>query len=183
MHERRVGQLYEAGQKKWQEGGKYHYTNYGHELRLFVWHPSHREIEGFTLGVVTLAVLAEEPFLWLLCRFAPGLTWRVAPYMWQGLDADEEPTVLPAITPDTRALLQAHLVDAATGILRAVRTIMLSPAFTGALEGELRQCLVQNLKTHPAQDDIQAQLKAVQSRYARPQLMLADALAIYQSGD
>ena len=171
------------GKTKWDEGGEYRYTRYGHELRLFVWRPARHEVEGFTLGVVNLALLAEEPCFALFCRFAPGLTWRAAPYARHGLDADEEPTVLPAITPDTRALLQAHLVDAATGIFRAVRTIRLSPAFTGALEGELRVCLVQDRATHPTQDGICAHSKALQNRYARPETMLANALAIFQSGD
>ncbi|MBV9467775.1 MAG: hypothetical protein JO316_25110 [Abitibacteriaceae bacterium] len=184
MQERRViGQAYEEAKLKWPQGADYRYTRQGHELRLFLYRPTQAEIESVSVGRAELALTVEKSVLFLLYRFAPHVPWGGAPYTWWSLTADEQPRVLPALTPDTRTPLQVHVVDAATGIFRAVRTINLSPVFTNALELALRTHLVQAQQGNSlTENEYKERIADIHQTYPHPELMLPNAIATYQSG-
>lgn len=143
----RVGEPYILGRRTWPEGAEYNYRAGGHELRFFWANPTPEEVEGIRIGQAGFALLVTGPVIWFLYQFQGACAWSDAPYSWhlvRGEDRVVPPTpweperrvrTLPdmAWTPETRALLHVTLVDAATGIVRALRVLTLSPEFTRAL--------------------------------------------------
>ena len=133
MHAYRVGELYSPGHTAWPEGVDYNYRSGGHELRLFYHDPTPKEIEYIRVGAAQFAVVADKDLLFLCYKFGDG-PWSDAGFSPHFLPEAERgtPPATPA-TPKTRALLSILLIDAATGILRVVRTVTFSPAFTHTL--------------------------------------------------
>ena len=179
MQPRRVGKPYSEGKTASTERAEYAYSRHGHELRLFLHRPLRAEFEAVSLSLVELALVTENDVLLLLCRFLPGIPWTAAPYTWWLIPADEQPRVLPPITPDKRAILQVHLIDAATGILAAVRTATLSPKFTSTLEALLRTHFEARL--NPA--DYRERLQALQQQYSDLEALVPQAYARYRTGE
>lgn len=140
MHELRVGQPYHPGRKRWPEGAEYNYRAGGHELAIRLSRPMPAEIEGVRRGQSEFALYASGDQLLLLYRFgAPGagLPWSDAPYSWHEAPAEQR-QLLPETEGAARALLTVVLLDADTGLIRALRAVTFSPAFTTALHAAIR---------------------------------------------
>lgn len=138
MHKLKVGELYNAGHTTWPECAQFSCSGGGWELVLFLATPSGSEIGAARTGRAEFALLVRGPVLFFLYRFgAPGsgIPWSDAPTTIH-LIAESDRKLPPApTTPEQRAVLQLMLVDAATGILRALRQLSLSHEMTEALYG------------------------------------------------
>lgn len=137
MHSISVGRPYIEGRSSWPEASEYNYAANGHELRLFWPSPSDAETAAVRGGRMDLAILVRQPVILLLYRITGACGWSDAPYSWHLVpeshrDLPDEPK------PDERALLQIVLIDASTGIVRAIRATTLTPHATNALHRAIR---------------------------------------------
>jgi hypothetical protein len=133
MHVIRIGKLYHPDVRHWPEGGEYNYRNGAHELLLRFNRPTAMEVEDVRCSECEFALASVDEILFFLYRFGRTVPWSDAPYTWHLLPLGQR--ILPPVshTKETRALLQIILVDAGTGIVRALRGITLSPDFTYSL--------------------------------------------------
>lgn len=132
MYEYRVGEPYISGRTRWPESVEYNYRSGGHELRMFLRHPSSNEIRAIRSGDTEFALVIDWPVLLLLYRFGDAIPWSDAPYSWH-MVPEHQRTVPAEIATGQSAMLSIILVDADTGIIRVLRAVTLSPHFSRAL--------------------------------------------------
>lgn len=133
-----VGEPYIPGKTSWPEGAEYNYDGNGHELRLFFGSPTEQEIRSVRRSPVHLALLVEGPIIDLVWRFEGFGDWSDCPYSIHLIPSDRRMTA-PVTSGEQRALLQIVLVDAQTGILRAIRAVTLPPHATQRLHAAIRE--------------------------------------------
>jgi hypothetical protein len=144
-HHLSVGQLYHPNRTIWPEGGEYNFDGAGHTLLLTWCHLDDKIIQAVRSGEVELALYGrrehpeEYPLVLLLYRIAGACDWSDAPYAWNFVPPERRTLPPAAATPSTRALLQVLLVDADTGILRAIRAVTMSPALTTLLHAAIQE--------------------------------------------
>jgi hypothetical protein len=129
-----VGALYAPTRTRWEEGGEYNFMGGMHELRLFWPRLNRRTVDAVRTGQADFALVVSPPVLFLLYQIEGAAAWSDAPYSWHLVPADRR--VLPSPvgeTEEARDLLQIVLVDAETGIVRALRVVSWSPSFTIAI--------------------------------------------------
>ena len=126
-----VGKLY-SGRKRWPELAQYNYRGGEHELILFLGGPNKKEVEDVKNGDAEFALFVERDLIILLYKFGQSIDWSDAPFSIHLVPLAER--VLPELINDnTRVLLHVLLVDASTGIIKAMRAISLSNEFSAAL--------------------------------------------------
>lgn len=128
-----VGELYHPGRTNWPECAQYSYRSGADELLLFLRDPNPAEVKSVRKGDADFALVVRPPLLVLCYRFRPAIPWSDAPYSWH-LVAPEQQTAPPFEVDQPHALLSVMLIDAATGIIRAIRALTFSPDFTAALQ-------------------------------------------------
>jgi hypothetical protein len=138
MHTLEVGKLYHPGIRHWPEGGEYNFRSGGHELLLRFVRPAAQEVEAVSRGDCEFALASVGDILFFLYRFGKAVRWSDAPYAWHLLPEDQRIPPLHPNTDQTRALLRVVLLDAATGIVRALRAVTLSPGFTRSLHSAIQ---------------------------------------------
>lgn len=160
METLQVGQPYIPGRTHWPEQGEYNYYSGQHELRLFWESPSADEVRAVRKGAAHFALFVEGPVIVMLYQFAGACDWSDAPYSIHLVPQEHRTAPPVSAGPETRALMQVLLVDAATGVLRAIRAITLSPPFTAALHRAIDE-------QHRAAWDSGAYDQALQALYAK----------------
>lgn len=135
MHRLAVGEPYLPGQTRFPELAQWNYRASGHELVLFFSRPSSAEIEAVAKGPSEFALFQDRDIAILLYRFrtaklAPAIDWSDAPFSIWRLPESERTAPPRGLAADERALLTVILVDAATGIVRAIRAVSWSPELT-----------------------------------------------------
>jgi len=140
LHSYEVGKPYIPGRTRWQEAGEYNYRGGAHELRLFFGRLGDREIRDVRQREAEFALFVEQPVILFLYRFGASIPWSDAPYSWW-LVSPEQRTLPEPVgqAEETRDLLTTILIDADSGIIRAIRVVSLSPAFTTALHLAIRE--------------------------------------------
>lgn len=133
MHKYEIGALYNPARTAWPESPQYNFRGGQHELTLSYRNPTEEEIASVQSGQARFAFAIEQGVIFFLYRFEPAVQWGDAPFSIHLVPKAER--VIPEALPsaESRALLQIFLVDAATGILRAMRTVSLSHDFTRKL--------------------------------------------------
>jgi len=166
----KVGALYRAGRRSWPERGQYMLREDGHELALFFASPSGREADVVSRGDVELGVLVRGAVIFFLYRFgaAGEIDWSDAPFSIHRVPAEErvDPGRIGAL-----ARLTVALVDATSGLVRALRRLSLPPAFSGALQA----ALVAQAKASYDPGVYSADLNAAYDRFAHSRQMAARA--------
>lgn len=137
MHKLSVGELYSPGKTRWPETAQYNYRSGAHELLILAANPTPEEIESVRAGRADFAVLASPPVLLLLYKFAPRIPWSDAPFSVH-LVPEAERQLPPDPVGEERAGIQVILVDAATGVVRAIRLLSLSTQVTAGLHRAIR---------------------------------------------
>jgi hypothetical protein len=129
-----VGKPYHPGRQAWPDGTDYDYRSGEHELRIFLADPMAKEVAAVESGPVEFGMFAEPEGLFVVTRFGRTLSFDCS-YQWHRVDPAER--VLPPpheeTSPALRALVSIILVDATTGIVRALRAVSYSPEFTRAI--------------------------------------------------
>jgi hypothetical protein len=134
MHLLEVDQPYTPDRYSWPEAADYHFRAGQHELRLFVDRPTPKEVVTVEKGPVAFGMFAEPEGLYVVTRFGRSLSFDSS-YQWHHVDPAERVAPPPheETSPAPRAILAIILVNAATGIVRALRVVSYSPGFTRAL--------------------------------------------------
>ena len=141
-----VGQLYNPKRTRWPETPHLRLSPAGCELALFFTRPAADEIQQVRKNPVSFAWVDEDLVSVLCFRFGT-LPWMDAPFEpWR---APIEDRGVPVGGPGQRLLLQIVLVDAHTGIVKALRTVTWDPAFAKAVRETIRRQLASPYD-HPA---------------------------------
>lgn len=147
MHRFQVGQSYNPMRSVWPECAQYNYRQGAHELVLFFAAPTAAEVAAVRTGPLDVALHVDGPVIDLLYRFRPpdtpstwsgvggpsAIPWSDAPFTIHLVPANERTLPSATGTSEPHALVQIVLVDAASGIVHALRVASWSPAFTTAI--------------------------------------------------
>lgn len=149
--ELRVGAIYDPRRTTWPEGAAWTYHD-GWELLLRFAGPSTLEVAGVANGPASLAIMLAGPVAIGLYRFGEGRSdAERAPLLaaikgilpnashdpmdaipWS--DVPLEPHLWTRVPPtEEQAPIRIVLIDADTGIVRAMRVALLAPGFTAAM--------------------------------------------------
>jgi hypothetical protein len=150
-----------------------------HELRMFFRLPTRREVEAVRKGRCEFALAFEGPVIFLMYFFDPAIDWSDAPYCWH-LVPEVERTLPQRGGPETRALLQANLVEAQSGLVRALRVVTFLPAFTRALHFAIRE---QAALPWLGREAYEEALASIYKRYPTSGDLLARAVARTVGGE
>lgn len=110
-----------------------------HELLLVFTDPSRKEIEGVQSGEVSLALYVEQPVIVIVARFGrdgAAVPWSDAAFSIRTLPAEEQK--LPPLDEEM-ATFRIVLVDAGTGVVSAMRVVLLAEEITAALHAAIRE--------------------------------------------
>ncbi|MBF9135232.1 hypothetical protein I0C86_41010 [Plantactinospora sp. S1510] len=135
MHAYRVGGLYNASRTSWNEGTYLRFTAAGPELILFFARPSAKEIADLRRGAPWFAWIDSEHVGLLAFKFGTAIPWSDAPYH---PGRESEPVTFDH-QGDNHLLLLVLLVDADTGIIRAMRQVTWPPAFAQRVARSIRR--------------------------------------------
>jgi hypothetical protein len=132
FHKLQVDKPYIPGRTSWPAGPEYNFRAGTHELRLFFDNLSNREVLDVRRAPAQFGLYVEDPLIVLLYRFG-SVGWGDAPYSWWIVPEGQR--TLPDTTGFTEphALMNVILIEATNGLVRALRFVSLSPAFTTAL--------------------------------------------------
>jgi hypothetical protein len=179
MHALEVGKPYIAGRTNWPEAVEYSYRGGEHEVRMFLSAPSVQEVESVRSGKCEFALAIERPVIFLLYCFPPAIDWSDAPYSCHLVPENDR--ALPGLSgPETRALLHVTLVDGATGLVRVLHVVSLSPAFTRALDIAIVEQALSRWVGRAAYD---AALADIYRRYRHSAELLFRAVRRTQAGE
>ncbi len=171
MHLYKVGEPYSLTRTRWPQMVDYNHR-LGHEMRMFVPDLSLSDVAAIAQGRLDLALVEEGPILFLLYRFAGFGPWSDAPYNWHlTREALPEEASLPA--PDAN-LLTVLLVEANTGILKAIRAVGMDLEFARTLNAAIER---QALAPWIGGAAYQAKIDAAYRRYSTSEAMLPRAIA------
>lgn len=132
-----VGQLYNPNRTSWPEVAQYQYAKGEHHLLLFFRDPSDEEIKAVKSSPAEFALVVEQDIISLLYHFE-SIPWSDTAYTWHMVPADQR--TLPVDVPaGLGALMTIILIDASTGIVKAIRAVSLGTDFTNALHKAIRE--------------------------------------------
>lgn len=196
--------VYEVGKSfvpcviHWPQHAEYSVRDGGHELRLFWGSPPQAAITAILGAPCEFAVAHLGGVLFLLYGFEGGIDSSAAPYTPGHTDQRRTgstrtapgsgpvagavagpmaSSVVDAAAAEhdvLREVLSVYLVDADTGILRAMRTVSLSPSVSAALEDALRE---ERAKLHQGDHAYGKEVSRARSQYSSAKAMLPYALA------
>ena len=134
MYAIEVGKLYHPGRRAWPECAEYSFRGDAHELRIFLGGARPREVEVIRSSPVEFGFFADPMGLFLITRFGSQRSFDCS-YNWHrvAMAVRSLPPPTDETSPALRAPCTIILVDAADGIVLALRSVTFSPEFTRAL--------------------------------------------------
>jgi hypothetical protein len=177
MHKLEVGKLYVQGRTQWPETPEFNWLDSGPELRVFFAKPTPVEVAQFRTGSAGFGLVLSEGIVFMLAKFGT-LAWMDAPFHHSMIPTGRRPDLNQEFGPETRALLQSYLVDAATGILRVIRAVSLSPEFTR----QLHTLIVEQAKHPMTRGEYEAAVDTAYRNHPITKLMLAKSLITSKGG-
>jgi hypothetical protein len=173
-----VGQPYVAGKRNWPEWAEYNYRH-GHELRLFYRNPSPAEVAAVQSGTAHFAIYPLHDLIFFCFRFAP-MGWSDSGFTIHLVNEEDRGMPDDFQTPEERQLINTILVDASTGLIRAIRVCTFSPAFTRALHAAI---WAQLEKPFCGRDEIERQGQSIYSRYSSADIATKLAIVKCRGGE
>lgn len=125
MRKLEVGQLFEEGKTKYNEGTRFDFQQSGPILYLFFSRPSERETEWIRAGKFELGFTEKDEIIFMLFKFG-GMNYVDAPY---SVHLSKEFT-FDELQEGMGFGLNVNLIDASTGILKVIRYVGLSTDFS-----------------------------------------------------
>lgn len=137
MQKLEVGKPFHTDHDNWPEGVLYSFNRGQHSLTIFINEPQESEILAFRNAQVKFSLTTLEGIIFV-GAFIPGiLAWSDAPFHIKLQSEETWCESTDPKTPETRIMLSLFLVNAASGILEAMRLVTYSPAFSRAFEAAI----------------------------------------------
>jgi hypothetical protein len=136
LHILSVGRPYCAG-STWAERAEYNFVANFHELRMFFREPSPAEVYAVQAEPAEFALAVIDGVIFFLYRFGEALPWSECVYTWHMVPKEARAFPQAGDGERERVLLHVVLSDSPRGIVRALRSLTLSPAFTAALNSAI----------------------------------------------
>ncbi len=160
-----VGELYHPGMTSWPEAVEYNYFSNNHELRFILKSPNRYVTDVIRKMPLQLGLFTQDDIILLVYKFTDFKKQLIPIHGYSPFSIHLVPDnmrTLPDIPADTEHedLLRVHLIDADTGILKAARSVTLSPEFTAALCSAI---IYQN--SQPLTEDYNERLKELDRRF------------------
>jgi hypothetical protein len=158
----RIGALYNSSKTSWAEGVNLRLiAGQEPELLLLFANPTPAEVEAIQRGKAQFAWIDSEHTAVLCYRFGDHVPWSDTPYTPHRERASDG---TPGLPPGTgHQLVVVILVDATTGIVRALRQITWPPRFAGTV----RKSVTRMLATPDSPEAADAAVDALYQRYPR----------------
>lgn len=121
------------------ESVEYNYQAGDHTLLLSMKNLNPKQIEAVRFEEAEFGLYCENGIVFLLYRFGEILPWSDSAFSWWNVAEEDRQMPAPQTNPAERILLKIILVEAATGVVKAIRVTTLSPAFTEKLHAAIRQ--------------------------------------------
>ncbi len=121
------------------EAVEYNYQSGDHTLLLSMKNLHPMEIKAVRESEAEFGLYCENGIIFLLYRFGDALPWSDSAFSWWNVAEEDRRIPAPQANPAERILLKIILIEAATGIVKAIRVTTLSPAFTEKLQDAIRQ--------------------------------------------
>jgi hypothetical protein len=134
-----IGKPLFEGRTELPEAIEYNYQAGDHTLLLSMKNLHPKEIEAVRQEEAEFGLYCENSIVFLLYRFGKTLPWSDSAFSWWNVSEEDRRTPAPPVNPAERILLKIILVEAATGIVKAIRVTTLSPAFTEKLHDAIRE--------------------------------------------
>ncbi len=134
-----IGKPLFEGRTELPEAIEYNYQSGDHTLLLSMKNLHPKEIEAVREAEAEFGLYCENGIVFLLYRFGEVLPWSDSAFSWWNVAEEDRRIPAPQENPAERILLKIILVEAATGIVKAIRVTTLSPAFTEKLHDAIRQ--------------------------------------------
>lgn len=134
-----IGKPLFEGRTELPEAIEYNYQSGDHTLLLSMKNLHPREIRAVREAEAEFGLYCENGIVFLLYRFGEILPWSDSAFSWWNVAEEDRQMPAPQINPAERILLKIILVEAATGIVKAIRVTTFSPAFTEKLHDAIRQ--------------------------------------------
>lgn len=168
-----VGQPYLPDGRLPEPRVEYNYRSGQHQILMVLSDLRAREVRDIRQGVAEFALYVEPPLIMLLYRFGDALPWSDAPFSIHRVPAEERRIPEPTDFAEPHDLLQIDLVDADSGIVRGLRAVTFSPAFTA----RLRLAIIEQAAQPYTEADYDAALADLYRRYPTSETLLAAAVA------
>lgn len=126
MENLEIGKLFKAGKTKYQEGIRFDVTDGGCDLFIYFNNPSNDEIESIKTGNFKTGYYSENNAIFMLFKFG-NTPWMDAPY---SVHLSKNLTEFQLFDGGQGIALHVYLIDASTGILKAIRLIGLKTRFS-----------------------------------------------------
>ena len=134
-----IGKPLFEGRTELPEAIEYNYQSGDHTLLLSMKNLHPKEIEAVRQDEAEFGLYCENSILFLLYRFGEALPWSDSAFSWWNIAEEDRRIPAPPQNPAERILLKIILIEAATGIVKAIRVTTLSPAFTEKLHDAIRE--------------------------------------------
>ncbi len=134
-----IGKPLFEGRTELPEAIEYNYQAGDHTLLLSMKNLHPKEIEAVRQEEAEFGLYCENSIVFLLYRFGKALPWSDSAFSWWNVSEEDRRIPEPQANPAERILLKIILIEAATGIVKAIRVTTLSPAFTAKLHDAIRE--------------------------------------------
>jgi hypothetical protein len=130
--------LFEA-RRELPEAIEYNYQSGDHTLLLSMKNLHPKEIEAVREAEAEFGLYCENGIVFLLYRFGETLPWSDSAFSWWNVAEEDRRLPAPQENPAERILLKIILIEAGSGIVKAIRVTTLSPEFTEKLHEAIRR--------------------------------------------
>ncbi len=134
-----IGKPLFEGRTELPEAIEYNYQSGDHTLLLSMKNLHPKEIEAVRSEEAEFGLYCENSIVFLLYRFGETLPWSDSAFSWWNVAEEDRRIPAPQANPAERILLKIILIEAANGIVKAIRVTTLSPEFTEKLHEAIRQ--------------------------------------------
>ena len=133
-----IGKPLFEGRDELPEAIEYNYQGGDHTLLISMKNLHPCEIRAVREEQAEFGLYCENGIIFLLYRFGEILPWSDSAFSWWNVADEDRRIPEPRKDPATRILLKIILVEATTGIVKAIRVTTFSPEFTERLHRAIR---------------------------------------------
>lgn len=179
LHRFKVGSLYHPNHTSWTETATYQWRGGQHDYVWFMASPKPREIAAVRVEPCEFGLYVDGPAIFFQYHFPSACAWSDAPFSWHLVPKEEQLPIPIYPLEGLRPMLNITLVDATTGIIKALRLVSLSPEFGNVLH---KAIIDQSRAPWTGREAYDRHIADVYSRLSSEQ-MAAASIATCHGGD